>query len=247
MKLLCILITLAIVNVAPIMTADYANSVYTTNKYIKEVFDRDPTILKTAISNIIDGDKTFETLNVMLAIPDKANYWFTIEHDDSFINNLPEHIAIADQEAVQQAISQVTDIPVPQLGPNENFENDSLAQLGEARRRITGEVTKNVLIEAINEGTPEFPNLDEICILIGLLRSMERPDTYIKTASVDPAGYECILTSQNGNTFQYRAHHGYIAAVRPVGGNRVGYVDVLSELLSPWFYFYSYRSTNQHS
>ncbi|XP_050435331.1 uncharacterized protein LOC126842389 isoform X23 [Adelges cooleyi] len=230
MKLLCILITLAFVNVVPIMTADYANSVYTTNKYIKEVFDRDPTILKTAISNIIDGDKTFETLNVMLAIPDKANYWFTIEHDDSFINNLPEHIAIADQEAVQQAISQVTDIPVPQLGPNENFENDSLAQLGEARRRITGEVTKNVLIEAIS-----------------LLRSMERPDTYIKTASVDPAGYECILTSQNGNTFQYRAHHGYIAAVRPVGGNRVGYVDVLSELLSPWFYFYSYRSTNQHS
>ncbi|XP_050435323.1 uncharacterized protein LOC126842389 isoform X16 [Adelges cooleyi] len=237
MKLLCILITLAFVNVVPIMTADYANSVYTTNKYIKEVFDRDPTILKTAISNIIDGDKTFETLNVMLAIPDKANYWFTIEHDDSFLSNLPEHIAIADQEAVQQAISQVTDIPVPQLGPNENFENDSLAQLGVARRRITGVITKNLLIEAIDDGTPGFFNLDEICILIGLLRSMQHPDNHIRTTSVDPDGSECTLTSRNGNIFRYKPHLGYIVAVRPVRRNRVDYVEVLREM-DTWFRYY---------
>ncbi|XP_050435330.1 uncharacterized protein LOC126842389 isoform X22 [Adelges cooleyi] len=232
MKLLCILITLAFVNVVPIMTADYANSVYTTNKYIKEVFDRDPTILKTAISNIIDGDKTFETLNVMLAIPDKANYWFTIEHDDSFINNLPEHIAIADQEAVQQAISQVTDIPVPQLGPNENFENDSLAQLGVARRRITGVITKNLLIEAIDDGTPGIPYLTKVCRLLGLLRSMRFPDSYIKSVNVE-LGVHCILTSQNGS-FLYRKLVGFIVEVRPIGPNRTELVDVLSEI-DPWF------------
>ncbi|XP_050435302.1 uncharacterized protein LOC126842385 isoform X2 [Adelges cooleyi] len=151
MKLLYILITLAFVNVARIMTAHYANSVFITNKYIKETFDADPDGLATAISNIInDNNKTIATLNSMLAIPEKANFWITIEHDEPFINNLPEHIAIADEEAVQQAIFNVTNIPVPQLGSNENFENDSLLQLGEARRRITGYVTKNLLIAAID-------------------------------------------------------------------------------------------------
>ncbi|XP_050435348.1 uncharacterized protein LOC126842394 isoform X5 [Adelges cooleyi] len=198
MKLLCILITLAIVNVAPIMTADYANSVYITNKYIKEVFDRE-----------------------------KANI-FSIDHDDSFIMNLP-----ADQVAVQEAISQVTTIPVPKLGPNQNFENDSLIQLGEERRSITGKVTKNLLIAAIGKGTPRFRNLTEICRLIGLLRSMQSPDSYIKTAIVDQDNFVCTLTSQNGR-FQYIPDL-YYALVRQMVPNVYESIGHVFNDIQNWF------------
>ncbi|XP_050426185.1 uncharacterized protein LOC126836646 [Adelges cooleyi] len=240
MKLLCILITLAIVNVSPIMTAEYANSVRTTNKYIRAAFDADPTGLERAISNIVkDDDITIDTLNLMLVTPEKANFWFTIEHDEPFINNLPEHIAIADQVAVQKAISQVTRIPVPQLGPNENFENDSLARLGQARRCITGKVTKKLLIAAIDEGTPEFPNFTKICRLIAVARSMEFPDLYIKTASVDQAGHVCTLTSQNDNRFLYIPYNGFIAQVWPVGPDPNEYVNVL-EVINDWYEYIVY-------
>ncbi|XP_050435345.1 uncharacterized protein LOC126842394 isoform X2 [Adelges cooleyi] len=232
MKLLCILITLAIVNVAPIMTADYANSVYITNKYIKEVFDRDPDALATAIYNIIYGDNTFDVISLMLAIPEKANI-FSIDHDDSFIMNLPEHIAIADQVAVQEAISQVTTIPVPKLGPNQNFENDSLIQLGEERRSITGKVTKNLLIAAIGKGTPRFRNLTEICRLIGLLRSMQSPDSYIKTAIVDQDNFVCTLTSQNGR-FQYIPDL-YYALVRQMVPNVYESIGHVFNDIQNWF------------
>ncbi|XP_050435366.1 uncharacterized protein LOC126842402 isoform X4 [Adelges cooleyi] len=147
MKLLCILTTIAFVNVSPIMTGEYANLVYTTNKYIREAFDNDPAGLETAISNIINEDKPFETLNLMLAIPEKTNI-FRINHDEPFIMKLP-----ADQEAVQAAISQFTTIPVPKFGPNENFEKDSLGQLGEERRLILGKVTTKLLTDAIENST----------------------------------------------------------------------------------------------
>ncbi|XP_050435376.1 uncharacterized protein LOC126842404 [Adelges cooleyi] len=232
MKLVCIMITLAFVNVSPILTADYANSVYTTNKYIKEAFDNDPAGLETAISNIMKGDKPFDILNLMLAIPDKANYWFSIEHDDAFISTLPEQLAIVDQVAVQEAIYQVTKIHVPQLGPNENFENDSLVQLGEERRRITGKVTKKLLIAAIDAGAPRFPNLNEICNLIGLLQSMRFPDSYIKSVFVDPAGIFCMFTSLNG-----RIQHldiGLIDEVNPIDPYRVEFMVFLREIQN-WF------------
>ncbi|XP_050437842.1 uncharacterized protein LOC126844037 isoform X3 [Adelges cooleyi] len=189
MKLLCILITLAIVNVAPIMT-------------------------------------------------EKANI-FSIDHDDSFIMNLPvffcnsEHIAIADQVAVQEAISQVTTIPVPKLGPNQNFENDSLIQLGEERRSITGKVTKNLLIAAIGKGTPRFRNLTEICRLIGLLRSMQSPDSYIKTAIVDQDNFVCTLTSQNGR-FQYIPDL-YYALVRQMVPNVYESIGHVFNDIQNWF------------
>ncbi|XP_050435411.1 uncharacterized protein LOC126842440 [Adelges cooleyi] len=165
MKLLCTLITLAIVNVSPIMTAAYANSVYITNKYIKDALDTNPAGLETAISNIINGDKSIEQINLMWAIPDKANI-FRINHDQSFIMILPEHIATADQEAVQEAIFQATNIAKPQLGPNENYGNSSLPQLGEYRRRILGQVTKNVFFAAVGKGTQDLDNLKGICRLL---------------------------------------------------------------------------------
>ncbi|XP_050435377.1 uncharacterized protein LOC126842405 [Adelges cooleyi] len=233
MKLLSILITVAFVYVSPIMTGEYANSVCSTTNHIREAYCTNRDGLETAILNLINGNKTFGTLNLMLAIPDKANFRFTIQHDESFIINLPENIAIADQKAVQEAIFQVTNIRVPDLGHHENYDNDrsTLFWLGEDRRRIMGYVTKIVLINAINKGIPEFTNLNEICILIGLLRSMRFPDSYIKTARVDQDDYVCILTSLNGR-FHYKPYNGSILLVSPVGDE---YLDnVLYETIT-WF------------
>ncbi|XP_050435359.1 uncharacterized protein LOC126842400 isoform X2 [Adelges cooleyi] len=232
MNLFCILITLALVNVSPIMTGEYANSVYITNQHIKDAFDRDPAGLEAAVLNIINGDKPMETINLILAIPETANI-FLIDHDEPFIANLPEHIAIADQEKVQEAISQVTRFPKPELGPNENHENDSLLQLGEDRRRITGIATKNVLIAAIDKGRPEFLNLTEICRLFGLLRSIRFPYAVIKRVDVDHSGDYCILNSRTGR-FQYRRHNGIIVEVRPVGVFREVFFDVMP-ILNDWY------------
>ncbi|XP_050435370.1 uncharacterized protein LOC126842403 isoform X3 [Adelges cooleyi] len=209
MKLLCILITLAFVNVSPIMTSHYANSVYITNKYIKEAFDTNPAGLETAISNIINRDKSIVTVNLMWAIPETAKIFKIETHGDPFIINLPESIAIADQLAVQKAIYQATKITVPQLGENENFENDSLNTFGEQRRLITGKVTKNALIAAIAKGRPKFANFTEICRLMGLLRSIKFPDDYIRNVDVDHSGNCCTLTSLDGS-FKYKRDAGYI-------------------------------------
>ncbi|XP_050435339.1 uncharacterized protein LOC126842391 isoform X5 [Adelges cooleyi] len=237
MKLLGILLTITFVNVSLIMTGEYANSVCTTTNYIKKVYGTNPDGLITAILNIINGNKTFVTLNLMLSLPDKVNFRFTIQHDEAFIINLPENIAIADQEAVQEAIFQVTKIPVPKLGRNENNSNDrrTLSILGESRRKTMGYITFTLLKAAISRGTPGFTNLKEICILIGLLRSMQFPDSYIKIARVDPDDNVCMLSSQNGR-FHYKPHDGYIAVVRPIGRPvHNEYEDVLDEAIR-WFY-----------
>ncbi|XP_050435336.1 uncharacterized protein LOC126842391 isoform X2 [Adelges cooleyi] len=231
MKLLGILLTITFVNVSLIMTGEYANSVCTTTNYIKKVYDPDGLI--TAILNIINGNKTFVTLNLMLSLPDKVNFRFTIQHDEAFIINLPENIAIADQEAVQEAIFQVTKIPVPKLGRNEIYSNDrrTLSRLGISRRVIMGYYTTRVLIYAVDKGTPGFTNLKEICILIGLLRSMQFPDSYIISARVDQDDNVCMLTSQNGR-FHYKPYRGYIAVVRPMGRPiHNEYEDVLDEAM----------------
>ncbi|XP_050435375.1 uncharacterized protein LOC126842403 isoform X8 [Adelges cooleyi] len=193
MKLLCILITLAFVNVSPIMTSHYANSVYITNKYIKEAFDK----------------------------------------GDPFIVNLPEKIAIDDQLAVQEAIYQATKITVPKLSENENFENDSLNTFGEQRRLITGKVTKNALIAAIDKGRPRrFTNLNEICRLMGALRSIKFPDQHIRNINVDESANFCILTSQNDSHI-YQRDVVDVWAVIPMGGGT--YFEDIMYHIQNWF------------
>ncbi|XP_050435361.1 uncharacterized protein LOC126842400 isoform X3 [Adelges cooleyi] len=228
MNLFCILITLALVNVSPIMTGEYANSVYITNQHIKDAFDRDPAGLEAAVLNIINGDKPMETINLILAIPETANI-FLIDHDEPFIANLPEHIAVPDQVAMQEAIFQATNIPVPQLGPNENYENDSLLQLGEDRRAITGKIIKKILIDAIHRGAPEFTNFTEICRLLGLHISLRLPNSYVKTAEVDHSENCCTLTSQNAQ-YKYRPHYHTIVAVIPTSPERSIIFDVMYQL-----------------
>ncbi|XP_050435352.1 uncharacterized protein LOC126842397 [Adelges cooleyi] len=237
MKLPCILITFAFINISPIMTSNYANSVYITNKYIKEVSDTDPIGVEIAITFLLNGDKTVETISLMLAVPEKANFRLRIDHDDPFIMNLPEQIAIADQVAVQEAISYFTNIPVPQRDPNENFANDMLGTFGEQRRAITGKLTKNLLVDEISFGTPEFPNISKICRLIALVRSIRFPDAYIKTADVDHSEKYCKLTSRN-DSFIYKPLMGNIVAVRPrflvIQPNVIELVNVLNEIQF-WF------------
>ncbi|XP_050435381.1 uncharacterized protein LOC126842408 [Adelges cooleyi] len=174
-----------------------------------------------------------KTLNLMLVIPEKANI-FRINHDEPFIINLPENVAIADQERVQEAISHATNIPVPQRDPNENIENDSLLLLGDHRRQITGKVATNVLIAALDNGTPEFHNLLEICRLIALVRSIRFPDACIRTAVVDHSENACTLTSRNGR-FQYRPHMGYIVGLRAMSPDVNEFVEVLNEIVF-WFW-----------
>ncbi|XP_050435362.1 uncharacterized protein LOC126842401 [Adelges cooleyi] len=233
MKLLCILIALTFVNVSPIMTAGYANSVYTTTQYIKKANDTNPAGLETALLNIINGDRSIETLNLMLATPEKAIIGFTIDHDDSFISNLPEHIAIADQMAVQNMIFQVTNIDVPSLGPNENFGNVLVGILADQRRGIIGKIIKKLLIAAIDKGTPRFPNLNEICRLLAVVRSIRFPDAYIKIAVVDPSENCCKLTSRNAR-FRYKPRRGSIEAVRPISPDFNELVNILDEIKF-WF------------
>ncbi|XP_050435303.1 uncharacterized protein LOC126842386 [Adelges cooleyi] len=270
MKLLCILITVATVNVSPIMTSLYSDSVYITNKWIKEAADKQPAGLETAISNLINGgisidpagletakeafeiesagpetaisnitngDRSIGIFNLMLTIPEKKDYRW-IHRDDSFFVDLPEHVAIAYQKAVQEAISKVTNITVPDLAPNEYFVDRYLPRYGNERRAITGKITKKLLIAAIGDGAPHFPNFPKICLLIALLRSMRDPKAYIRTVDVDPSGNSCILTSRNGS-FKYQPRRKckiFIAAVTPKDHiwSRNKFVDVLEEI-QLWF------------
>ncbi|XP_050435379.1 uncharacterized protein LOC126842406 [Adelges cooleyi] len=212
MKLLCILITLTFVNVSPIMTAGYANAVFVTNKHIKKAFDENLEGLKTAILNTIIGPKSMETISLMWAAPEQANFRFRIDHDDQFIVDLLENIAIADQEAVQLAIFQATNIPAPQRGPNENYTISALDMLSVTRFGKIDYLTSHLLRDEISRGTPEFRNLYTICRLTGLKRSLRAPYAYIKTAVIDPPGNVCTLTSDDG-IFQYKPENGFIVEV----------------------------------
>ncbi|XP_050435301.1 uncharacterized protein LOC126842385 isoform X1 [Adelges cooleyi] len=248
MKLFCIFITLAFVNVSPIMTAGgnwiYGNSVYITNKHIEKAFELDPAGLKTVITNLINGSETIAQINLKLAIPEKAKLFSIIQEDvggHSFFP-LPEYIrvyvytsernAIADQEALQKAITKVTNIPVPQLEENQIIPLDSLPQLGINRRLITGKVTKELLLAAIDKGSPEFKNHTELCRLVALLKSIRNPHKYVKTAEVDSTTNKCILKSFDG-TFIYKPFQENYVLERP-SFDEIGLVNV-KEQIRNWF------------
>ncbi|XP_050425854.1 uncharacterized protein LOC126836456 isoform X3 [Adelges cooleyi] len=93
MQIYCFLMALAFVNVPSTTTADYAKTVFMTNKLIEIAFKTNAAGLETVIENIINGDKPMVTVNLMLAMPESIS-----------IFNIPESIAIAEQETVQNEI-----------------------------------------------------------------------------------------------------------------------------------------------
>ncbi|XP_050425381.1 uncharacterized protein LOC126836215 [Adelges cooleyi] len=89
---------------------------------------------------------------------------------------------------------------------NEAFENLNLQQLGEERRRLTGEALKKIIIHAL-DGTEPTVSLTEKCRFLGLWIITQIPNLHIKSTNIDPYGV-CILIDKSDHNIKYRYSSG---------------------------------------
>ncbi|XP_050423957.1 uncharacterized protein LOC126845981 isoform X3 [Adelges cooleyi] len=139
--------------------------------------------LKTVIKRVVIGRATMKQIAMMLAVPESAD-----------TTNIA--VCIADQVKLQREIICATSIPVPQVEPDlgdnwftmlkMDFGDNLLPDLGTARRVMTKEITKSLVLAAIR-----------------LFRSIKFPASYVLTAEVDNCG-TCTLTGTDGSVSKYR-------------------------------------------
>ncbi|XP_050423954.1 uncharacterized protein LOC126845981 isoform X2 [Adelges cooleyi] len=201
MNLYYILITSTLVKVLADDTAiaDYKKLVFFTNLQIEQALSKRGG-LKTVIKRVVIGRATMKQIAMMLAVPESAD-----------TTNIA--VCIADQVKLQREIICATSIPVPQVEPDlgdnwftmlkMDFGDNLLPDLGTARRVMTKEITKSLVLAAILGYESAFRDFKRMCRLIGLFRSIKFPASYVLTAEVDNCG-TCTLTGTDGSVSKYR-------------------------------------------
>ncbi|XP_050435548.1 uncharacterized protein LOC126842560 isoform X8 [Adelges cooleyi] len=222
MKRFCVLIVFVAINVlAEDKLALYKKHLVITNRQIAEVNSLSPEKIaiiygvtappiekineedwkvlgmQKVIGTILDENAKMKKMVFMLAAP--APPIEEINEEDwkatSIQENLQEYINY--QTDLQQVISKVLGIhPVRDI-KNKDFENCGLKELGELRRTLTLDVTrqfvqKSVLLMNKNTEYKKDYLADWLCRLKGLLRSIRNPEAYIIEAKVE--GNFCFLT-----------------------------------------------------
>ncbi|XP_050419748.1 uncharacterized protein LOC126832816 [Adelges cooleyi] len=188
MKLLCILISFASVNVLVALDA-YVKQVILTNIQMIDTKEKLPTVIQNMI---LLGEFTMVELALMLAVP---------EANDKDIADYIEQQKIDYQLIAQEIIWFTTSIRAVKVNEG-NIRKADLNNLGIRRRSITLEGV-NKLIRAVLSGENEyFKNFAEVCRLMGIFRSIKYPQTYIKHAEVHQIGV-CLLTDIKDNGIKY--------------------------------------------
>ncbi|XP_050431551.1 uncharacterized protein LOC126840095 [Adelges cooleyi] len=192
MKLLCIiLISFALVNVL-VALDDYENLVCITNQHM---FNTRAYLPKVIENIVLYGGYTIVELGLMFAVP---------EAEDKDVEDYINKQKIEYQVTAQEKIWCLTLTGAPQINAGE-FSNVTLKDLGNRRRVITLEAIQ-VLIRAVLRGNNRnFDNFYDLCRLIGLLRSIKNPGSFIVLADLDPKDARvCDLVDMNrGVSFYY--------------------------------------------
>ncbi|XP_050424767.1 uncharacterized protein LOC126835925 isoform X3 [Adelges cooleyi] len=195
MELLCILISLALVNNLVAALDEYHKQVIMTNQHIQRAGVRLPEIIR----NIVRRPSSMKKMAFMLAVPESENA------------NIEEKLLY--QSCMQTEIIAATGIDVPVLPETAegDFENFDLSDFGRTRRNMTSAAVKALIRSQIRGDTNFSVNFTEyhLCSLIGLFKSIQHPPFYVDIACVDING-TCFLMDVNRNISRYRSIDGSI-------------------------------------
>ncbi|XP_050431533.1 uncharacterized protein LOC126840087 isoform X2 [Adelges cooleyi] len=158
MELLCILISLALVNNLVAALDEYHKQVIMTNQHIQRAGVRLPEIIR----NIVRRPSSMKKMAFMLAVPESENA------------NIEEKLLY--QSCMQTEIIAATGIDVPVLPETAegDFENFDLSDFGRTRRNMTSAAVKALIRSQIRGDTNFSVNFTEyhLCSLIGLFKKI---------------------------------------------------------------------------
>ncbi|XP_050444233.1 uncharacterized protein LOC126847859 [Adelges cooleyi] len=202
MKLLCVLTSFFLVNVlALINLTPFKMEVAITNVYIQDAFDNSDEngnelerVIETMVEESVIG---YVVMNFMVTVPERAS-----------LTNADLDESIDQQRAMQDEITAVTGLPIPDV-PDQDFANLNLSELGDARRVLTKEALKNIIIRALNANEPivtgiQIIKFGQLCRFIGLWMSTLDPLLYIKATRIEVIFNMCILTNTADHDIKYR-------------------------------------------
>ncbi|XP_050424771.1 uncharacterized protein LOC126835927 isoform X2 [Adelges cooleyi] len=211
MKILCVILPLALLNVSVAALDGYDKEVIKTNGYIESAGNNLPLIIK----NIVLGPYTMHEMAYMLSVP---------EFPDANIGLL-----LCSQIKMQTEIRTSTDTRTPEINEDDYDEEINLAHFGSQRRIITREATKTLILAEIRGGDKVkkyFQDFSDMCLLIGLFKSINNPYSYIVAAELDETD-TCTVTDIHLNEFRYRSIGGVIWEIKPNNDLSRPFVDQL--------------------
>ncbi|XP_050437655.1 uncharacterized protein LOC126843897 [Adelges cooleyi] len=182
MKLFCVLMPFAFVNVLALTETDYKKQVYISN-YFFESIQRYGTNVDESVRTLIRSNISITSLALMLAAPENA------DTDEDDLQQL-----IDDEKKIQNRIRydhEVVDCNVSGI----NFNNKSLTSMGWTRRSITKPSLKRLLV-GVERGYQTQFDTQQTCRLIALLVIAKDPIKRITfTIAIAVDGYrDCHLT-----------------------------------------------------
>ncbi|XP_050419815.1 uncharacterized protein LOC126832843 isoform X2 [Adelges cooleyi] len=193
MKLYYILMAFAFVNVAfafvniwAKLREDHKKQVVITNNHIRSAFHQ------------VD-------IAFMMAIIPESIHSYSIPQ-------MQQHIKF--QTDMQNEIFRATDLTVPRVRPNYNFDDDSYSDLKRDRRFMIKEATVYLILDNKSLPGPDFDEtkFGDMCRLIGLFKSIINPVSYIISAVVDDSN-NCTLTAIDNSVSEYRSIEGHVYQV----------------------------------
>ncbi|XP_050425050.1 uncharacterized protein LOC126836079 isoform X5 [Adelges cooleyi] len=183
MKLVCVLISFAFVNVSAVTLTDYKMELYITNNYFNVVQQKKNLmcslvknyLCSTESTNYVHGfveglilsATSFEDLVIALAAPESVNY-------EKRIQNL--------------------------LRWNHDFDSIELSDLAKTRRNIVKLSLKRLHKKVIGQNDGENFNECQKCYIIALMISLNKPRNRITKAYIDNKGYCNLTDSYGGNS-----------------------------------------------
>ncbi|XP_050419816.1 uncharacterized protein LOC126832844 [Adelges cooleyi] len=196
-------------NVLAVFKEDYKKQVVFTNNQIRLAFHEKK--LHNAIKYILcaTDQRTYRYSMVdiafMMAILPESIDNFTIPE-------LQQHIKY--QTDMQTEIFRGTNLAVPPVRPNYNFDDNLYPELKRDRRFLIKEATVYLILNNKTLPGPDFSEtrIGDLCRLVGLFKSITNPDSYTVSAEVGDLN-TCTITDADNNVSKYRPIKGRVYRV----------------------------------
>ncbi|XP_050425049.1 uncharacterized protein LOC126836079 isoform X4 [Adelges cooleyi] len=187
MKLVCVLISFAFVNVSAVTLTDYKMELYITNNYFN-VVQQKKNLMCSLVKNYLCSTESTKDLVIALAAPDYPD----LDHLDQSVNY---------EKRIQNLLRWNHGI---ELGfPNtsgKNFDSIELSDLAKTRRNIVKLSLKRLHKKVIGQNDGENFNECQKCYIIALMISLNKPRNRITKAYIDNKGYCNLTDSYGGNS-----------------------------------------------
>ncbi|XP_050425051.1 uncharacterized protein LOC126836079 isoform X6 [Adelges cooleyi] len=178
MKLVCVLISFAFVNVSAVTLTDYKMELYITNNYFN-VVQQKKNLMCSLVKNYLCSTESTKDLVIALAAPESVNY-------EKRIQNL-----LRWNHGIELGFPNTS---------GKNFDSIELSDLAKTRRNIVKLSLKRLHKKVIGQNDGENFNECQKCYIIALMISLNKPRNRITKAYIDNKGYCNLTDSYGGNS-----------------------------------------------